>query len=1042
MRTLLFLTLTFVVSPAAQARDWFVRAGESGGDGTLNKPFADPWQALEKCEAGDTIHVAVGKYYGRNRVGKWEVPFDDITLLGGYDREFKQRNPWKYPSELLWDKDSKNWPNDVRFKSNQKNTTFDGFAIDQQDQCKYTDPKKTGRTEKPCDSPLRFSQPATIRNNVIINPGLDGISATQGSTIENNLILNAVNWGIVVNFHKAYERQISTIKNNTILFSWDFRAPGKGGYAGSGIAVKSHANITDNILAFMDNNGVYMTYEAERTSITNNVFFMNKWANVKLLLGGASETVADDQSMDLLEEMDFKSADGNEVKNPGLAIDPKWYDSVSRRTVGSLGKVEMDDFNKARQLLGLPLVAKGGTSPSGVAPAYPSVAVALKLMTPKVKQGAHIVSLPVKYSTTVAAGPSRDYQPTTVDALAANPSTNKPISVVVAVDNVTNNGGIPPSFDKKTHEAMRLYDPNGSGKWIIGFYRKGSAAQRALQAQAGWYRGQGKADRTLTLKGVSYEIRGSIKGGLLVESADEGAAQAPAQAEERPAGRDWFVRAGAKGGNGTKEKPFRDPWQALEKVESGDTIHVAGGEYNGKLRKGHWVIPTSYIALLGGYDQGFKTRNPWKHPTLLTVSDKLKTYNSHYTIEGENDHTGAIVDGFVFDRKSTNKYKANGDLDYDNSIKMQHIWLARPGCIVRNNVFVNGPEHAVRLAGGQTIENNIFVNHRDYAVRIEVGFGGLVTIRNNTFAFAWDPIRFGKGNTSGGSLLSVGGRVEAVIDNNIFAFADNHGITLGANPKDVVLTNNVFSHNLYSHVRSTTNNGTVADDRTWATLADFGFKKQENNQLLTAGLPLDRAWFDVYLNRVAYTPGKVQMDDWNQLRSLLGQPVIATGGKAGSGFMPLFAWKDAVKLFPKNRKVKAGARAKDLPVAFTGIERAGDPERDYVEIDWSAAKSADAWSKYVGQPVAIKIVIKNEDNNYRLGDIKKAKYQAFQFWGQEGDAAGGLPMYGYVKKGTRHEKLLKKAKNYRSGTPEQTYLVKGIARENRNLVVDTLERLD
>lgn len=46
--------------------------------------------------------------------------------------------------------------------------------------------------------------------------------------------------------------------------------------------------------------------------------------------------------------------------------------------------------------------------------------------------------------------------------------------------------------------------------------------------------------------------------------------------------RDWFVRAGSAG-DGTIEKPFKDPSLALEEASPGDTIHVAAGVYHGKL---------------------------------------------------------------------------------------------------------------------------------------------------------------------------------------------------------------------------------------------------------------------------------------------------------------------------------------------------------------------------------------------------------------------------------------------------------------------------
>src|SRR5581483_102918 len=91
-----------------RAREWFIREGAEGGDGSLAKPFADPWQALEKCESGDVIHVAGGKYYGKLNGGVWELPFANIQLIGGYDKDFKTRDPWTNRTQLLWEPTSKN----------------------------------------------------------------------------------------------------------------------------------------------------------------------------------------------------------------------------------------------------------------------------------------------------------------------------------------------------------------------------------------------------------------------------------------------------------------------------------------------------------------------------------------------------------------------------------------------------------------------------------------------------------------------------------------------------------------------------------------------------------------------------------------------------------------------------------------------------------------------------------------------------------------------------------------------------------------------
>ena len=109
-----FLAAVFFTSHEAAARDWFVRAGAADGDGSIAKPFSDPWQALEKCEAGDVVNIAGGKYYGRLALGTWTIPFDNVQLIGGYDAAFKERDPWKNPTSLLWDKTSKNWPKQER----------------------------------------------------------------------------------------------------------------------------------------------------------------------------------------------------------------------------------------------------------------------------------------------------------------------------------------------------------------------------------------------------------------------------------------------------------------------------------------------------------------------------------------------------------------------------------------------------------------------------------------------------------------------------------------------------------------------------------------------------------------------------------------------------------------------------------------------------------------------------------------------------------------------------------------------------------------
>lgn len=62
--------------------------------------------------------------------------------------------------------------------------------------------------------------------------------------------------------------------------------------------------------------------------------------------------------------------------------------------------------------------------------------------------------------------------------------------------------------------------------------------------------------------------------------------------------------------------------------------------------------------------------------------------------------------------------------------------------------------------------------------------------------------------------------------------------------------------------------------------------------------------------------------------------------------------------------------------------------------------------------------------------------------GPEGIDSGGLPMRAYVKRGTKWERVLQNAKSYSSGPPAQTYVVKGVGRTNRQLVVEAIDRAD
>ena len=160
--------------------------------------------------------------------------------------------------------------------------------------------------------------------------------------------------------------------------------------------------------------------------------------------------------------------------------------------------------------------------------------------------------------------------------------------------------------------------------------------------------------------------------------------------------------------------------------------------------------------------------------------------------------------------------------------------------------------------------------------------------------------------TSEGYALQTGGWAKAELDGNVFAFIDNVGVKI-ADPKGIAMTNNVFAQNLYANAFWMSKH-TFIDDDNFRSLGDLGMRKTEGNQVLNCGFDLDQKWFEAYLGRTAYTPGKVTMDEWNQLREMMGQPVLAKGGQPAEGMAPAYDYKKAAKLFPKNPKCTAGAK--------------------------------------------------------------------------------------------------------------------------------------
>jgi len=119
---------------------------------------------------------------------------------------------------------------------------------------------------------------------------------------------------------------------------------------------------------------------------------------------------------------------------------------------------------------------------------------------------------------------------------------------------------------------------------------------------------------------------------------------------------DWFVAPTGSKGDGSRERPFHDPWVALRRAEPGDTIHIAAGTYYGRLDRSSWIIECPKITVLGGYLRDFTTRTPWKTPSVFAAWSGYEYARENNLIGGREDHSDLVLDGLCFDSEGRNLY--------------------------------------------------------------------------------------------------------------------------------------------------------------------------------------------------------------------------------------------------------------------------------------------------------------------------------------------------------------------------------------------------
>ena len=182
---------------------------------------------------------------------------------------------------------------------------------------------------------------------------------------------------------------------------------------------------------------------------------------------------------------------------------------------------------------------------------------------------------------------------------------------------------------------------------------------------------------------------------------------------------DWYVSltAGNNKNAGTKEAPFKNIWKAIENAAPGDTLHVAAGNYPGKMSCG-WINMDKPVNLIGGYNADFSERNPLIYHTMLRPSNAQNATKPTFgtlTVKTRKfgPDSNILIDGFIFDHTLANSYHAREGKPEG----FEHGMLTIPPAKgTTKNPSIDKALLNAETDGTFTIQNCLFLNGGNFAV--------------------------------------------------------------------------------------------------------------------------------------------------------------------------------------------------------------------------------------------------------------------------------------------------------------------------------------
>ena len=290
--------------------------GSARGTGTKDSPLKDIQRAIDLAPNGGVVCVAEGNYLGNLDRGWIEIKGKYVSIIGGFNADFTDRDPQKYVTRIQPTVQQRGTIGMGLLmleciSDMSASMVIDGISFDLGNYLEYcpadpTDPRwgcpegcKTGRVKpisEPPNTAIRsiggnFSGNLTIRNCMFLNSSFYGILLMHKGgnwEIYNNVFVSNIYASCEVNgaLNQTTNAHKCTVDfhHNTVLFSWcatkEMEDMSYGYRMRNGVDHDVHHNIFGcSNLSAIDNGWDDSTLPADKRKITSawdNLFFMNK----------------------------------------------------------------------------------------------------------------------------------------------------------------------------------------------------------------------------------------------------------------------------------------------------------------------------------------------------------------------------------------------------------------------------------------------------------------------------------------------------------------------------------------------------------------------------------------------------------------------------------------------------------------------------------------------------------------------------------------------------------------------------------------------